>query len=98
MMKRKEVQSEINPTEENKIDLMKEEIKLKRFQKIEEEYWNQKARIQWFRYGDKNTKFFHAYAKGRRNKLMIQKTENEKAETSKNNQDIGDEAVRVFQD
>ena len=34
----------------------------------EEQYWAQKARIDWLREGDKNTKFFHACVKERRRK------------------------------
>ena len=33
-----------------------------------EQYWSQKARINWLQERDKNTKYFHAMVKGRRKK------------------------------
>ncbi|KAK4730439.1 hypothetical protein R3W88_023427 [Solanum pinnatisectum] len=47
-------------------ELSKSNVDLKRFMKIEEEFWKQKAGMRWFKDGDKNTKFFHAYVNGRR--------------------------------
>jgi mannosylglycoprotein endo-beta-mannosidase len=38
---------------------------------VEEEYWRQRGRQQWFLKGDANTKFFHAIANGRRRKCAI---------------------------
>lgn len=39
---------------------------MKMLLKIEEDYWKQKAGMNWFRKGDKNTKFFHPYVKGKK--------------------------------
>ncbi|XP_058746815.1 uncharacterized protein LOC131619766 [Vicia villosa] len=38
---------------------------------IEEEYWREKAHIKWHVEGDRNTKFFHTYAKIRRKQNLI---------------------------
>jgi hypothetical protein len=37
----------------------------------EEEYWRQRGRQQWLLKGDANTKFFHAFANGRKRKCAI---------------------------
>jgi hypothetical protein len=37
----------------------------------EEEYWRQRGRQQWVLKGDANTKFFHAFANGRKQKCAI---------------------------
>jgi hypothetical protein len=37
----------------------------------EEEYWCQRGRQQWVLKGDANTKFFHAFANGRKRKCAI---------------------------
>jgi hypothetical protein len=37
----------------------------------EEEYWRQRGRQQWILQGDANTKFFHAFANGRKRKCAI---------------------------
>lgn len=44
---------------------------LERWSNIEERIWQQKARIDWLKLGDSNTKFFHAYARMRRNTNAI---------------------------
>lgn len=75
VVKMKEIQLEPNPTESNRADLRKEVAELRRFQKVEEDYWKQKAGMTQFKEGDKNTKFFHSHDNGRRKRLMIHKIE-----------------------
>ncbi|XP_059281333.1 uncharacterized protein LOC132035027 [Lycium ferocissimum] len=49
------------------------------FQEIEtleeviKEFWKQKAGMQWFQDGDRNTRFFHAYVQGRRRRLQLKR-------------------------
>jgi hypothetical protein len=47
--------------------------------KLEEQkdiYWKQRANVQWLNSGDKNTKYFHAFAleRKRMNKIMSKRT------------------------
>ncbi|XP_039141329.1 uncharacterized protein LOC120278666 [Dioscorea cayenensis subsp. rotundata] len=39
--------------------------------KQEEIYWKQRARMNWIKEGDENTRFFHSVANGRRNRNFI---------------------------
>ncbi|PPD96677.1 hypothetical protein GOBAR_DD06313 [Gossypium barbadense] len=39
----------------------------------EERYWAQRARNQWLRKGDRNTRYFHVRASGRKKKNRIDK-------------------------
>lgn len=65
----KEIQLEINSSEQNRKDLLKAEEDLMKHYQIEKEYWKQKGGMKWFKDGDRNTKFFHSYVRGRRIKL-----------------------------
>ncbi|XP_024157591.1 uncharacterized protein LOC112165325 [Rosa chinensis] len=58
-----------NDEDRKKRILIKSEIA--KFAGYEETMWKQKSRINWLQEGDRNTKFFHAYAKsrGRQNKV-----------------------------
>lgn len=40
-------------------------------------YWEQRAQIDWLKYGDRNTTFFHGQASQRRRKNLIHKLKNE---------------------
>jgi len=76
VIKVKEAQLEINSYACNMEELSKAEANLKKFLHLEDEYWKQKAGMRWFQDGDKNTKKFHSYVKGRRRKLHIAKIKN----------------------
>lgn len=46
---------------------------LERLLEQEEMYWAQRSRINWLKYGDKNTSYFHNFATARRIRNRIQK-------------------------
>ncbi|XP_015169050.1 uncharacterized protein [Solanum tuberosum] len=98
IFKVKEQQMEVGPTNQNKKELAKPEEVVKSYYQIEEQYGKQKAGMQWFKEGDKNTKFFHSYVKGRRRKLMIWEIQIEDGEVLQNTNSIGEEAVKVFKE
>lgn len=45
MVKMKEFQLELLPTEESRADLRKEVAELRKYQKLEEDYWKQKTEM-----------------------------------------------------
>lgn len=67
----KEAKLEIMPSLENRAELHRMQAELRKFMKLEEEFWKQKAGMKWFSQGDRNTKSFHSYVRGKRNKLQI---------------------------
>ncbi|XP_059292492.1 uncharacterized protein LOC132045941 [Lycium ferocissimum] len=72
-IKVKELQFELNPSMLHRTDLPKAQAELNSYLHLEEEYWKQKSGMRWFKDGDRNTKFFHSYVKGRRKKLAWQR-------------------------
>jgi len=90
------IEMEIQPTCSNRAELNRTEAELKKLFKIEEEYWKQKAGMRWFTDGDRNTRFFHSYVKGRRMKPHIEKITTEQGVILESNQQIGEEAVEIF--
>ncbi|XP_049399723.1 uncharacterized protein LOC125863750 [Solanum stenotomum] len=93
-----EIQMEITPTTENKALLHKAEAELKIYRHIEEEFWRQKEGMKWFKEGDRNTKFFHAYVKGKRRKLQVVDILTNQGDKISTTQNIGEEAVNAFRE
>mgnify|MGYP004706984917 FL=1 len=62
----------------------------------EEQYWAQKARIEWLREGDKNTKFFHACVKGRRRKNRMLNIQRENGTWTNSEEELGKEVANYY--
>nr|XP_016479792.1 PREDICTED: uncharacterized protein LOC107801044 [Nicotiana tabacum] len=67
---------EDEPTIENMIVLQQVQAELKKYLSIEEQYWKQKAGMNWFAGGDRNTRFFHTHVNGKRQKLQLKIIQN----------------------
>ncbi|VFQ60212.1 unnamed protein product [Cuscuta campestris] len=59
-------------------------------------FWKQKANLKWIEEGDSNTKFFHAYVKGRRTKSMIRVIEDSNGKPITNIEVIKKMAIEHF--
>ena len=66
--------------------------------KEEENFWNQKARICWLREGDKNTKYFHTYVKGRRVSNRIRNLQRENDSWTENEDEVVTEISDFFKE
>ncbi|XP_019252907.1 PREDICTED: uncharacterized protein LOC109231725 [Nicotiana attenuata] len=87
-----EAEFEKNPTFQNRVRLQKVQAELIRYLALEEEFWKQKAGMNWFQDGDRNTKFFHAQVNGRRKRLQLRRVQNNAGIWLENTADMADEA------
>ncbi|KAA3472860.1 reverse transcriptase [Gossypium australe] len=83
--------------EQNMAELIDTKVQLNLEIDKDERYWEQRARINWLKYGDKNTAFFHSQASSRRRKNMIQKMQSDNKQMAENIQDIENIAIAYFQ-
>ncbi|XP_060216608.1 uncharacterized protein LOC132644074 [Lycium barbarum] len=60
IVKIKEQLFEENPSEENRMVMQRTQAELKLYLHYEEEFWRQKARMDCFSEGDKNTRYFYS--------------------------------------
>ncbi|KAH0693413.1 hypothetical protein KY285_020510 [Solanum tuberosum] len=94
----KEIQLEVNSSPENREALKRAEAELRKFLHVKEEFWKQKAGMRWFQDGDRNTKFFHNYVKGRRKKLHLEEIRTELGEVVYMSENIRKEAISFFEE
>ncbi|XP_060210556.1 uncharacterized protein LOC132637493 [Lycium barbarum] len=67
------------------------------FQQIASLEEKQKLGLTWFQDEDRNSKFFHAYVKGRRKKLRVDNIQDADGNWLTNQEEISQEAVRCYQ-
>ncbi|CAN1322596.1 Transposon TX1 uncharacterized 149 kDa protein [Linum perenne] len=56
--------------------------------KVEEEFWARRAGVQWAKFGDRNTRFFHLSTIQRRGRNQITKLKDERGEWIEENREI----------
>lgn len=98
LIKAMEIQLEITPMENNRMELNKAEANLKRYLDIKKEFWRQKRGLKWFKDGDRNIKFFLSYVKGKKRKLQVTEIKMRQGDVITSIQNIGDEVVEVFKE
>ncbi|XP_059301908.1 uncharacterized protein LOC132053826 [Lycium ferocissimum] len=65
--------------------------------KCEDSLLRQKASIRWLDEGDSNTKYFHSMINDRTRRLTLHKIKNQEGQWISGDKDIGDEAVKHFE-
>ncbi|KAA3458179.1 reverse transcriptase [Gossypium australe] len=61
-------------------------------------YWEQRARVNWLRLGDKNTSFFHNHATQRRQQNRIRSLQNRTGEETEDMHEMAEIARNYFQE
>jgi len=84
-------------SQEEKEDLIRKEERRNILLKEKEETWRLKSRAIWLESGDENTKFFHAYAKGRKSANTIWKLENSDGRVENSFEGMANIGVSHFQ-
>ncbi|XP_060211843.1 uncharacterized protein LOC132639414 [Lycium barbarum] len=96
IVKIKEQLFEGNPSEENRMVMQRAQAELKLYLHYEEEFWRQKARMDCFSEGDKNTRYFHSLVKGRRKKIQIRRIKDDAGKWLEDVDSVAAEAVNFF--
>ncbi|KAK8477778.1 hypothetical protein V6N11_063581 [Hibiscus sabdariffa] len=98
-----EITKKIKLLQENPLNLrttneVKElKVELNKKWESEERHWHQRARVDWLKYGDKNTKFFHATTLQNRRANTICKMKDEHGNWMENDEDIAKHFQEHFQ-
>ncbi|XP_059289345.1 uncharacterized protein LOC132042852 [Lycium ferocissimum] len=96
IVKIKEQLFEENPFEENRMVMQRAQAELKLYLHYEEEFWRQKAGMDCFSEGDKNTRFFHSLVKGRRKRIQIKRIQDADGNWLEDADRVAGEAVNFF--
>ena len=63
---------------------------------LDEQFWSQKARVKWLRYGDSNSKHFHATVQQRRVQGAIHRVRNMNGDWVEDDEGIANAAISYF--
>ncbi|XP_060210656.1 uncharacterized protein LOC132637608 [Lycium barbarum] len=96
IVKIKEQLFEENPSEENRMVMQRAQAELKLYLHYEEEFWRQKAGMDCFSEGNKNTRYFHSLVKGRRKRIQIKRVKDDTGHWLEDADSVAAEAVNFF--
>lgn len=66
--------------------------------KQEEMYWGMRAKINWLKWGDRNSKYFHAFTMKRREANFIYRIKDKHGNWIEDNEDIKQVFKNYFED
>jgi hypothetical protein len=91
------VRQEKNKSEETDGQFLKElQLTLKKLQEEDDLYWKQRAKVDWMRSGDQNTKFFHASANQKKKNKYIYSISDEHGNLRETQEQVEDAFVHFF--
>lgn len=76
-------------------EIRRTQMEIDEIWKREEKFWGQRSRLKWLKWGDRNSKFFHATTIQRRERNRLQRIKNERGEWIEGQGDI-EAAVQGF--
>ncbi|XP_060182797.1 uncharacterized protein LOC132612707 [Lycium barbarum] len=86
---------EEDPSRENRCILQLAQAEMKKHIHFVEEFWKQKSGYTWFSEGDRNIKFFHSIANGKRKRLQVKRIQDADGVWLENEEGIAQGAVLV---
>ena len=84
--------------EVNYVEVNELKEKIKKLWDHEEKYWGQRSRLKWIKWGDRNTKFFHASTIQRRDRNRIQRLKNSNGEWVEGQEEVTRVILEHFQE
>ncbi|GMJ02632.1 hypothetical protein HRI_003932400 [Hibiscus trionum] len=89
---------EQNPTDDILAEITDVKLNLNFEMEKEELYWEQRARVNWMRNGDKNTAFFHRFASQRQKKNKVESLIDDNGNSVDTNESLLNLATSYFTD
>lgn len=86
------------PTSENRIILQRAQVELINNLSLDEQFWSQKAGMNWFAKGDRNTSSFHNYVNGKRKKLQLKRIQDGNNNWLTTQELLANAAMNFYQD